>query len=158
MEELLWKMAMSLGAIVLIIAAFGALHSVVETKTGYEPFTRQKLTLLSFTAALFHGAFYLQDQTAHLAGKPWAFPAMVAGAAILAVYIVLQNFRKAGWLWGAVVTAAQSLILVALGPMFGAMLALFLFRGLTKNWRGSGFSPNSPAPQPNFLYPANPPY
>lgn len=57
---------------------------------------------------------------------------MVAGAAILAVYIVLQNFRKAGWLWGAVVTAAQSLILVALGPTFAAMLALFVFRGLTK--------------------------
>lgn len=101
-------------------------------------------------AALYHGAFYLEDHTVHLAVKTWAFPAMVVGAAILAVYVIVQNVRQAGLIWGTAVTAAQSLVLVVLGPMFAAMLALFVFRGVTKTWRGGGFPPASPAPQQNF--------
>lgn len=158
MDELFWKIAIGAGAIALVVVAFGALHSLVETRTGYKPFTRQKLTLLSLMAAIYHGAFYLQDHTDHLAGKPWAFPAMVAGVAILAVYLIVQNFRSAGLLWGAVVTAAHSLALVVLGPMFAAMLALFVFRGVTKTWRNGGLPSASPAPQQNFLYPNNMPY
>lgn len=159
MDELYWKIAIGLAVIVGAVVAFSMLHSVVETKTGFKPFTRQRLTLLSFVAALYHGAFYLQDHTDYLAGKPWGFPSMVAGAAILGGLMVRRNFKQAGVLWGAIVTAAQALIMVVLGPMFAAMLVLFVFRGMTKNWgNGGGAATASPAPQPNFLYPNNMPY
>lgn len=157
MDDLYLKIVIGLAGIVGCVVAFGVLHSVVETKTGYQPFTRQRLTFLSFVAALYHGAFYLQNHTDHLAGKPWGFPAMVAAAVVLAVIVVVQNFRNAGFLWGAVVTAAQSLILISLGPMFAAMLALFIFRGMTKKWGHMGASP-APAPEPRFVYPNNSPY
>ncbi|MGI2036349.1 hypothetical protein ACRQ1B_28640 [Rhizobium panacihumi] len=153
------KIAIGLVGIIGAVVAIGVLHSVVETKTGYRPFTRQRLTLLSFVAALYHGAFYLADHTGYLAGKPWAFPAMVAGAAILGGVVIFQNFKHAGIVWGAVVTAAQAVILIVLGPMFAAMLALFVFRGMTKSWgNGGGAVASAPAPQPNFLYPNNMPY
>lgn len=157
MDDLYLKIGIGLAGIVGVVVAFGVLHSVVETKTGYQPFTRQRLTFLSFIAALYHGAFYLQDHTEHLAGKPWAFPTMVTAAAVLAVVVMVQNFRNAGLLWGAVVTTAQSLILISLGPMFAAMLALFVFRGMTKKWGHMGASP-APAPEPRFVYPNNYPY
>lgn len=77
---------------------------------------------------------------------------MVAAAATLAGVVIFQNFRNAGLLWGAVVTAAQSLIVIAVGPLFAAMLALFIFRSMTKgtgNGGGSGAVNATPAPQPN---------
>lgn len=159
MDELYWKIAVGLAGFVGAILAFGVLHSVVETKTGYRPFTRQRLTLLSLVAALYHGAFYLADHTDYLAGNPLAFPAMIAGAAILGGVGTFQNFKHAGVVWGTVVTAAQAAILVVLGPMFAAMLVLFLFRGMTKGTgKGGGAVASTPAPQPNFLYPNNMPY
>lgn len=161
MDELYWKIAVGLGVIAAAIVALGMLHAVVETKTGYRPFTRQRLTFLSFVAALHHGAFHLRDHTNYLAEKPWAFPAMTAGAAILGALVIFQNFKNAGLIWGAIVTAVQSLILIVLGPMFAAMLVVFVFRGITKshgNGGGVGVVNATPAPQQNFLYPNNMPY
>jgi hypothetical protein len=156
MDELYWNTAIGLGGIFGILVAFGTLHSVVETETGYRPFTRRRLTFLSFVSVLYHGAFYLSDRL-H-GGKPWAFPAMLTAAAILTSVVIVQNFKNAGMLWGAAVTAAQSLILIGPGPMFAAMLALFVFRRMTKNWGSDGAAAASPAPRPNFLYPNNMPY
>ncbi len=141
-----------------LVLMFGMLHYVVREKTGYRPFTRQKLALLSIVAVLYHGAFYLQEQTVYLAEKPWAFPAMIASAASLGGLIVLQNFRKAGLIWGAAVTSGQSLILVVFGPMYAALLILFVFRGLTKDIMPRNTGCSAPAPQPNFFYNNNMPY
>lgn len=159
MDELYWKLAIGPAGIVGAVVAFGVLHSIVETKTGYRLFTRQRLTLLSFTAALYHGAYYLQDHTGYLAGKPWAFPAMVACALIIGCVVIFQNFKHAGIGWGTLVTAAQASILIVLGPMVAAMLTLFVFRGMTKGWgNGGGAVLTTPTSQPNFLYPNNMPY
>lgn len=91
MDDLYFKIGIGLAGIIGVVVAYGMVHSVVETKTGYQPFTRQRLTFLSFIAALYHGAFYLRDHTDQLAGKPWAFPVMVTAAAVLAVVVVVQN-------------------------------------------------------------------
>lgn len=158
MDALYPTIGLGMTGTVGLVLMFGMLHYVVGTKTGYRPFTRQKLTLLSIVAALYHGAFYLQDQTVYLAGKPWAFPAMIVSAALLGGLIVLQNIRKAGLIWGAAVTSGQSLILVVFGPMYAALLILFVLRGLTKDIVPNDRGCSAPAPQPNFFYPNNMPY
>ena len=159
MEELFWQMGIGLAAILVVVLAYGALHSVVETKTGFEPFTRRKLMLLSAMASLYHGALYLHGQTGYLDGRPWAFPAMLAGAGALAVLIAVQNFKGAGVLWGAVVTAAQGLAVFVLGPMSVVLLAVLMFRSVTKSTGGGVSLPaQTPVEQPPFLYPNNNPY
>lgn len=150
MQDLIWPLAIGVAAFVGVLTAVGLLHSEIEKRTGYRPFTRRKLTLLSFAATLYYAAFYLENRTDHLVAYPWAFFAMLALVGAIAVHQLAQNFRKAGPIWGSVVTAIQAIVLFFVGPAAIGLLAVLVFRGLTKGRHGAVVS--SPAPQPQFVY------
>ena len=151
MEQVFWAVAYGLGVIGAGLFALGAFQHYSSKYAGYRFFTTRKLFGLSLIAALFHGAIYLDAETDYFANAPWAMPAMIAVAGILALYMVVNSIRHAGFVWALVGTSLQIAMVYFLGPLLAIMPPVIVFYALFKD-AGIGFRPFAGPPQQTTVY------
>lgn len=136
MEQLISSFGRGLGILVLAIVCLAFFEHAADRYSGEKFLTSGKLLVLSWIAALYYGAFYIERETGWFAGAPWMGWAMIASTGAVALMLVVHSLRRSGLLWNVAGTVIQSAMLYWARPLLAVMLPAIVFYRMFKEFKG----------------------
>jgi len=130
--------------VAVVIGTFWAAYAFdfhSARKVNHSFLSLNTLIVLTLALGLFYGGRWWREHALQNQGDPLNGMIGIGVAGLIAVYIVVQNFRRAGILYGLIGTALQAAFAYFLGPLavgIGVLIIIGVIIAPAKVFGGAG--------------------